>query len=239
MGIFETLNADMMFNFPMQDRVMLDRDLDILLDTGIDQVTYYPLMVSDPTRQLVSAAIGRVDYRNEESLYRQIVKKLLSAYGLSTAWCFSKRGLDATIDEYIVQSDEYAGLGSGAIGFLDGTCYANTFDIEGYIAMLGAGRPALFAARRFRPDEQIRYHFLMKLFATRLDLAGMRTTYGSAFDRYIFPAVFALNSLGAVRRDGSCLRLTDRGLYLWVVMMREFFSAVNNFRDLCRQGVVS
>ena len=27
--------------------------------------------------------------------------------------------------------DEYAGLGSGSIGYLSGVCYANTFDIAG------------------------------------------------------------------------------------------------------------
>jgi hypothetical protein len=31
------------------------------------------------------------------------------------------------------------------------------------------------------------------------------------------------------------LYLTPRGRYLWVVMMREFFIAVNNFRDHCRR----
>lgn len=47
MGIFNTLNADMIFNFPSQNLTMLNRDLDILMDLGIDQITYYPLMVSD------------------------------------------------------------------------------------------------------------------------------------------------------------------------------------------------
>jgi coproporphyrinogen III oxidase-like Fe-S oxidoreductase len=41
-GIFDTLNVDMIFNFPSQTRETLERDLRILVDLGVDQVTYYP-----------------------------------------------------------------------------------------------------------------------------------------------------------------------------------------------------
>jgi hypothetical protein len=34
---------------------------------------------------------------------------------------FKKKGM---IDEYVVDFDEYAGLGSGSIGYLDGVAYA-------------------------------------------------------------------------------------------------------------------
>ena len=53
------------------------------------------------------------------------------------------------IDEYIVDYDEYAGLGSGSIGYLSGVCYANTFDIGGYIAQIDRGELPLAASRVF------------------------------------------------------------------------------------------
>ncbi|MBU2234363.1 MAG: coproporphyrinogen III oxidase family protein, partial [Proteobacteria bacterium] len=119
LGRFGTLNADMIFNFPTQTSAMLERDLDTLRDIGIDQVTWYPLMVSDSTRQKVMETMGRVDGRQEERFYHQIVGRLLPAYRFSSAWCFSLK--QAMIDEYIVDYDEYAGLGSGSIGYLNGT----------------------------------------------------------------------------------------------------------------------
>jgi len=42
---------------------------------------------------------------------------------------------------------------------------------------------------------------------------------------------------GALRKDGAILTLTNRGRYYWVIMMREFFVSVNNFRDYCRSVV--
>ncbi|HDQ93237.1 MAG TPA: radical SAM protein, partial [Synergistetes bacterium] len=57
-GQFDTLNADMIFNFPGQDEASLRRDIAILLENRLDQVTWYPLMVSDSTRRDVARTLG-------------------------------------------------------------------------------------------------------------------------------------------------------------------------------------
>jgi len=166
-------------------------------------------------RQLVKSTLGRVDYGKEEKLYRQITKRLLPAYSFSSAWCFSKGKSASIIGEYIVDYDEYAGLGSGSIGYLKGTSYANTFDIPRYIAGINSGKAPLWAARNFNSKEKMRYDFLMKLFATKLDVQSLQ------------------------KNTAACFYLTRRGYYLWVIMMREFFIAVNNFRDFCRNSIAS
>jgi menaquinone C8-methyltransferase len=235
-GRFKTLNADMMFNLPGQDGSMLERDLDILLQIGLDQVTYYPFMVSDDTRQLVERTLGRVDSGREEAFYRQIVGRLVPEYVFSSAWCFSRKTA-AVIDEYIVSYNEYAGLGSGAIGYLDGKCYANTFDIRDYVARINRAESPVQAVREYSLRERIRYDFMTGLFATRLDVASLRRKYGRWLAWYLTPDVLAFRLAGAIQRDGPNLQLTQRGLYVWVVIMREFFTAVNNFRDYCRRYV--
>jgi len=232
LGRFGTLNADMIFNFPTQTSAMLDRDLDTLREIGIDQVTWYPLMVSDSTRQKVMETLGRVDDRQEERFYHQIVGRLVPAYRFSSAWCFSRR--QAMIDEYIVDYDEYAGLGSGSIGYLSGTCYANTFDIRGYIAQLDRGELPLAASRIFSVRDQLRYDFLMKLFGTRLNTVELRRKYDGRFLRLLWPDILAFSLIGALSWRAPDIVLTKRGRYAWVVLMREFFTAVNNFRDYCR-----
>jgi hypothetical protein len=40
-----------------------------------------------------------------------------------------------------------------------------------------------------------------------------------------------------VRDTGSRLELTERGMYYWVVMMREFFTGVNLFREQMRLNI--
>jgi coproporphyrinogen III oxidase-like Fe-S oxidoreductase len=234
---FDTLNADMIFNFPSQTMAMLERDLDILTGMGMDQITYYPLMVSDSTRQAVEKTLGRVDYGTEKRLYHRIVERLAPHYRFSSAWCFSRK--ESPIDEYIVDYDEYAGLGSGAIGYISGTCYANTFDIPAYIAQVDRGEIPLFAAREFSFRDKVRYDFLMKLFGTKLDLDAMREKHGSRLMRVLWPDILAFSLIRAIRYWPPHLLLTATGRYVWVAMMREFFIAVNNLRDYCRARIPS
>lgn len=232
LGYFDTLNADMIFNFSSQTPESLERDLDILNEIKIDQVTYYPLMVSDSTRRIVEETLGRVDYNREKKFYHRIVDKLTPLYRFSSAWCFSRK--EAMIDEYIVDYTEYAGLGSGSIGYLMGRCYANTFDIREYIDRLNNGQLPLMACRDFTLKDQVCYDFLMKLFGMELNLASMREKYGGKTFQYLWTNIFAFTLAGGMRYSRGNLHLTARGRYYWVIMMREFFIAVNNFRDFCR-----
>jgi len=234
LGRFETLNADMIFNFPTQTEAMLDYDLDMLLKVGVDQVTWYPLMVSDSTRKKVMETLGRVDNRQEERFYHQIVGRLVPTYRFSSAWCFSRR--KAMIDEYIVDYDEYAGLGSGSIGYLNGVCYANSFDIRTYITQIDRGELPLAASRIFSTRDRLRYDFLMKLFGTRLNVTDLRKKYGGDFFR-LLPDLLAFSLTGSLAWQSPEIVLTKRGRYAWVILMREFFTAVNNFRDYCRGRV--
>ncbi len=239
LGIFDTLNADMIFNFPSQTPESLNSDLDILMKAGIDQITYYPLMVSDSTRRIVAETLGEVDFRKEALYYRQIVKRLEKTYRFSSAWCFSKK--TDMIDEYIVDYDEYAGLGSGSIGYLNGTCYANTFDVRQYIGQVDRqkGSLPLMAGRVFSPRDRARYDFLMKLFGMKLDVPSIQSKYEERFFSYTWPFLIAFRIAGGVRYYPPELYLTERGRYMWVVMMREFFTAVNNFRDFCRSTITT
>lgn len=235
-GCFDTLNADMIFNFSSQTQESLDRDLDVLTEMAVDQVTYYPLMVSDVTREKMKEAFGGVNGLQEEKLYRRIVKRLLPDYRFSSSWCFSRRTQAPApiIDEYIVDYDDYAGLGSGSIGYLRGTCYANTFHIPEYISRVERGDIPLMASRDFGRKERIHYDFLMKLFGGRMDLRWLREKYGGNVFRHLWYVILAFRLAGGLRYWDNQLFVTDRGRYYWVIMMREFFTAVNNFRDYCR-----
>jgi coproporphyrinogen III oxidase-like Fe-S oxidoreductase len=232
-GCFDTLNADMIFNFPGQTPQMLDEDLAILLNLNMDQTTFYPLMVSSITQGTMEKTIGVVDFSGEQKLYELIVRRLEKNYDFSSAWCFSRK--KALIDEYVVDYDEYAGLGSGAIGYLHGTCYSNTFDIAEYIASLEQGRLPLKASRKFNLHDQMSYDFLMKLFSTKLDIESLQEKYNGKFLKTLWKEIAAFEIVRAFRYFPPYLHLTPRGHYLWVIMMREFFIAVNNFREYCRK----
>jgi len=236
MGSFDTVNADMIFNFPEQTGQMLEADLAVLLKLNMEQITFYPLMVSTLTQRLMQETLGEVNFRREKTFFKLILRRLEANYDSSSAWCFSrKKAAKSMIDEYVVDFDEYAGLGSGAIGFLNGVCYANTFDIARYIADLDKGHLPLQAARKFELPDQMRYDFLMKLFSTRMNVNELEKKYAGKFFKTLWKEMAAFTLAGSFRYFSPNLFLTPRGRYLWVIMMREFFIAVNNFRDYCRK----
>jgi len=238
MGSFDTVNADMIFNFPEQTEAMLEADLATLLKLNMEQITFYPLMVSTLTQRLMQETLGDVNFRREKKFFKLILRRLEASYDSSSAWCFSrKKAAKSLIDEYVVDFDEYAGLGSGAIGYLNGVCYANTFDIEQYIIDLTKGNLPLSAARKFDVPDQMRYDFLMKLFSTRMNVNDLEHKYAGKYFKTLWKEMAAFTLAGSFRYFSPNLHLTPRGRYLWVIMMREFFIAVNNFRDYCRKKV--
>ncbi len=232
MGRFDTLNVDMIFNFPAQTMEMLERDLEVLTGLAVDQVTFYPLMVSTSTEKLMGKKLGRVDYDRGRDLYMRITHVLRRDYRPSTAWCFSRNV--AMIDEYVVNYDEYAGLGSGSIGYLGGSVYANTFDIADYIERLTKGELPVAARKDCGTRERLLYDFLMKLFGTSLDLDELSKKHGVNAYLYLLPEISFFRLAGGLKKEGNTIYLTAQGQYYWVIMMREFFIAVNNFRDHCR-----
>jgi coproporphyrinogen III oxidase-like Fe-S oxidoreductase len=234
-GMFDTLNVDMMFNFPMQTMAILEQDLGVIRDLKADQVTYYPLMVSTSTQGAVKRKLGEMEPGREKKFYQKIVELLTPDYHPSTAWCFSRQA--TMIDEYVVNYEEYGGLGSGSFGYLGGNVYANTFSIEEYIERIRAGRLPLAAKREFSLKERLRYDFLMKLFGMQLDLEYLRNKWRRPVNWYLWPEIFFFRTIGGLKREGSVLTLTPKGQYYWVIMMREFFVAVNNFRDYCREDL--
>ncbi|MGB5163916.1 MAG: coproporphyrinogen III oxidase family protein [Woeseiaceae bacterium] len=233
-GSFETLNVDMMFNFPHQSEASLRRDLEVLTgEVAADQVSYYPLMATESTVKAMDKAIGRVDYGRERSFYRIIAEHMRAAgYQRSSSWCFSQA--PTMIDEYITENEEYLGLGSGAFSYLDGSLYASTFSINAYLKRLADGRPAITRRSALNRKEQMRYYLLMRLFGGQLDLADANRHFGSSLSRQLWLELAGLRMLGAVQQRGNSLVLTESGQYLWVMMMREFFSNVNDFRERMR-----
>lgn len=235
-GIFHTLNVDMIFNFPGQTSEMLDYDLAMIMGLGVDQITYYPLMSSSQTQEAMHREMnGGIDATRMREFYAKITDSLALQYKASTAWCFSRN--DAAIDEYPVNFEEYAGLGSGSIGHLGRTAYANTFDIDAYIKTIERGVLPIAAKREFTLKERLSYDFLMKLFGLSLDVESLNAKHGVNIYRHLWPELLFFRLMNAVHAKDNKLSLTKRGRYFWFLMMREFFIGVNNFRDYCRAHV--
>jgi coproporphyrinogen III oxidase-like Fe-S oxidoreductase len=234
-GIVDTLNVDMIYNFPVQTPAMLQADLKTLLDLSPDQITFYPLMISSLTRARMKGIMGISGHETEKRYYEAITDALEGRYVPSSAWCFSKKGT-SMIDEYIVINDDYVGVGSGAFGLVAGGIYANTFSLPEYAARIATGRFPLSARKLFSRRELAQYAFLMGLFGLTLDTRLFRERFGASVWTLLGPELFFFLLAGAITLENGKVKLTRKGQYYWVAMMREFFTGVDNFRDLSREA---
>ncbi len=231
-GKFDTLNIDMMFNIPLQTEESLRRDLDIIHELMPEQVTFYPLMAAPSVAKALKQSVGPVDFRQEKHLYTLLLDRMRDSYTGSTAWCFSRK--HSMIDEYIIAYDHYAGAGSGAFGYFNNAVYINTFSIDDYIGRVSRNEFPVTMVRPFSRRETIHYYLLMKLFGLKMSRVAFAERFGKDYSTLLPLEHFALTALGAVRETPSDIELTDRGRYLWVMAMREFFIAVDTMRDTFR-----
>ena len=229
-GMFDTVNVDMIFNFPNQTKQMLAEDLEIIKEVRADQVTYYPLIVSNVRKEDLVEMCGDINYSREKESYKQVVAQLADTYKQESIWCFSRN--NASIDEYIVDHEEYVGLGPGSWGYINGTMYANTFSVEQYICMMRHNTSAITARRKFSPLERMRYYFLLELLGGTMCVSDMKKKYGRRFWFYLCGELLFLFINRAITFQNNSITLTAKGRYYWVVLMRTLFSVTGDYRDI-------
>ena len=229
-GTFDTLNVDMIFNFPNQTDRMLAREVEDLKEIKVDQITYYPLMVSNESRKELRKSCGEVDYRQEKQLYKLIVGELADTYDQQSVWCFSRK--NGAIDEYIIDHDEYVGLGPGSWGYINGAMYSNTFSIHKYMSMLEQNKHPVVAHRGFSPRERMHYDLLLNLLDGNMNLSHMKKKYGGGFWLGLGGELLFLLAIRVITLRGNTIRLTSRGRYYCLMLMRNFFSLVADHRDM-------
>jgi coproporphyrinogen III oxidase-like Fe-S oxidoreductase len=237
-GFFHSLNVDMIFNFPSQTEEILRRDVEMVKASRCNQTTFYPLMASRSVEASLKRTVGMVDYDREARFYKILVDSLADTFELSTAWTFSRIG-GGMIDEYIVDYEEYVGIGSGAFSYLRGDIYLTTFSLRDYSATIDRGTmPVAVGSASSSVKNRMRYRFLMSLFGLRLDKKAFERDFGVTVERglpleMLFFRVFG----GFATDDAEELTLTEKGRYLAVVMQRTMFAQLNDLRDAARKAL--
>ncbi|MCK5200180.1 MAG: hypothetical protein KAR21_17610, partial [Spirochaetales bacterium] len=211
----------------------LERDISIIKDLEIDQATFYPLMSSSSVKNKMTLALGNHGEGNEKEFYKCISEKLTNNYVQTSAWCFTRKG--NLIDEYIVTRDYYIGVGAGSFSYLSVGMFATTFSINHYIDMINTGISSKTMGKYFSKKERVLYSLLMSLFGGRMEFREMKKSHGRFWSIYLFMELLFLFLSGAVIIRKGSVRVTNKGRYSMVSLMRNFFTMVNNIREQCRR----
>ena len=265
---FDSFNIDMIFNFPSQTEEILINDLAGVLESGANQVTFYPLMASPAVAATLAKSVGKVDYAREQRFYEIICEALTGgqnpAFGFSSAWTFNRLAEPAgglgnstcglveptegqtpqikapMIDEYIIDYEEYPAIGSGGLSYLNGSLYVNTFSLNEYHAALSADQMSVSGRTDFSTHDRMRYRFMMQLFGLSLDKDQWRQDFGCNVAQGIPAEYLFFKAIKAIEyEDKHVLKVNAKGRYLMVALMREFFIGVNGVRDQARAALAA
>jgi coproporphyrinogen III oxidase-like Fe-S oxidoreductase len=232
-GKFAILNVDMIFNFPTQDIDMLHRDIDTLLSIMPDQISYYPLMSSPSAKGIIKRSMGEVSLTNEKQFYYEILDSLSGKYDMLSSWAFGKKEKNM-YDEYVVDHDEYVGVGSGAFSFLSGSLYANSFSLARYESAVNSGKLALERTRYYPKRAQMWYRMMVEFFGGSLDMALFNSKFGIDIAFFMAVEISFLKLRGYIKQEGSHLLTTHKGRYVFVSLMKEFYIGMDYIRESSR-----
>ena len=238
--LFPIMNVDMIFGFRGQTEEILQRDVDLLMKLNPRQITTYPLMVTTQTKASVRNTIA-APTADLAAQYRIILDTLGKNYNQLTSWTFG-RSHDEGFDEYVVDHDEYLGLGSGAFSFLGDSLYVNTFSLRRYNERISQGKMGVERRKRFDKHAILQYRLLLGLFAARLSRKYFREVHGVDLDKALFKEMLGLKLAGAIKdnpADPDNLIVTDAGKFLGLVMMKAFYSGMDNVRAELRKPLSS
>ena len=242
---FNSINVDMIFNFPSETEDVLINDAEKIAECGARQTTFSPLYVSNVTMKKMTETLGKMDYDREYRYYR-ILDEILAGgdapfFRRETVWTFNR--LDAEghddhalyVDEYQTSYTEYPAIGSGSITCMDGSLYVNNFSIHDYNEAIEEGHMAIMGKTKLSQRNLMRYALLIGLYRLRFDKRAFREQFGVGIEEGLPIELEFLRMNGAFAvDDDEALVPSVKGRYLTLVMYREFLSGMNNLREQAR-----
>lgn len=234
-GILPTFSIDLIFNFPTQSKEMLLKDIDIAKRIAPSQITLYPLMKSNLTKDIIAAKLG-VDKTDNEFEFYKIICDELSDYEQNNSWSFSKEKTSFN-DEYVSTHHEYIGAGSGAFSFTDNKLLVNSFNLNEYKEQILSKKSEKHSYIQFSDEDVINYVFLTEFFKDNLDIKKFNKNYNCNLERFLGYKLKSLKFLNAFKIEDEIIKNTFFGKYLALVLMKNFYINMDLVRAYFRKEI--
>ncbi len=215
---FTNINMDLMFALPPQTQESLSHSLDRLLACEPNHVSAYSLVYEHGTPLYAQLKKGLVKPHAEEydaDMYTMVMERLSAAgfeqYEVSN---FARDRKYSRHNLTYWHGKEYAAYGPSAHGYLDGTRYWNIRSLHTWTETVDAGKVPEANRELLTPEEQAVELAFLGLRADGLPVAEFAERFGIDIEQTLQPDLRYWLDDGLIRRDGTRLRLTQRGYQL-------------------------
>lgn len=142
---FSNISADLMTGLPGQSLEDVRESVQLLLDQGIQNISFYALIIEEGTPFEIMYREGRMQDLPDEDLEREMYelsRRMLTEagfihYEVSNSGLAGYEGRHNTV---YWRGESYAACGLGAASYIDGVRRTNTADLEAYIDLYAEGR---------------------------------------------------------------------------------------------------
>lgn len=227
-SIFDSVNIDLMFALPSQDKASLLKDLSKAESYGVNQITTYPLFTFPYSkigdyRKIKQVKMPKLSIRKEQyfSIYDSLTEH---GYNQVSVWSF-KKGEGVKFSS--VTRDGYLGLGAGAGTHMPTGYYLNTFPVKAYISALNKGE--FPTALKFKLDSNLNDLFWLywRFYDTRIPFDDFTLRFGN--NKKIKRLFFVFQKMGMLLKTEQDFVLTRKGSF-WLHLAQNYFSLgyINN-----------
>lgn len=234
-GELPILSLDLIFNFPFQTKEELLKDIEISKSINSQQITFYPLMKSPLTQNLIAKSLGVSNKDNEKEFF-EIICKEFAPYKRNNVWSFSRENSKLN-DEYVGNNHEYLGIGSGAFSFLNGKLLINAFDLKEYENLILNNKSAVIAKCEFSNISKAKYLFLTEIFNRNLNIKNFNKNNNLKIENLLNNQIKLLKFCDAIHENKDELTTTQFGDYIFLVLMKEFYMAMDKIRAIFKTDI--
>jgi oxygen-independent coproporphyrinogen-3 oxidase len=220
---FKSVNIDLLFALPGQTEKDIIYDLEKTIDSGVNQVTTYPLFTFPYTSVGKYLKLKQVRMPNLAVRHRQYYRiyKFLTNKGFNrvSVWGFKK----GDVPRYSsVTRDNYIGLGAGAGSHLPDGFYLNTFSVEEYTRKCSSSQFPVALYMKFTEEMQKYFWLYWRFYDTHISKEELSARFGLNDEK--LNRLFAISkSLKLIRENNLNYELTMSGSF-WIHLLQNFFS---------------
>jgi oxygen-independent coproporphyrinogen-3 oxidase len=202
-GMFDCVDIDLIFDVSFNDQNVFLADLGRCFETGVEQVSTYPLMRFGYT----PFGKTRHDPKTEHAHLARAAE-LAESYGYErrSVWTFNKRSAPSYTS---ITRESCLGLGAGAASFTGSLFTVNHFSVSEYCRDVEEGRLPIARYNRLGELRAAAYYLFWQAYTGRVDLARFKTLYPRA--AVLEWVVSALKRGGFLVAENDILRLSQRG----------------------------
>lgn len=213
---FENISVDVMYGLPGQSLKDVIDTLKALMNFSPTHLSCYSLILEEGTlmtQREVRGDISLPDEDAEREMHWKIHEFLESrGYDHYEISSYGQPGYESRHNLKYWEVIPYCGFGCGAHGFYNGSRYGNTRNLAEYIMAINEGEnPGANEGILTKDQMMSEWMFLGLRKLKGIDDEAFQRRFGQSFFSIYKDAVYSLIKKGLLVRDGSIIRLTDRG----------------------------